>query len=216
LPTPWRRLFADRPNAPLDRARSRRILIVDDQATIRDTLGELLELEGYQVETAQDGLDALRHLRQAKPDAVVVDLMMPVLDGWGLARACRADPALADLAMIVMSARPDAAESVAELNVQACLTKPFEVDELLEALEQTWTVGRSCAICGRPPLLRELRVFVEGAREESWAMCTSCWRAFGTGFHRLRPDGSLEQYLGRPGFCITDAELQTYLRVGLP
>ncbi len=121
--------------AQAQHARSWRILVVDDEATIRETIAELLEIEGYRVETARDGLDALRRLRQAKPDVIVVDLMMPRLDGWGLVRACRADPALADLPVIAMSARPDVAQSVAGLDVQVCLTKPFQVDELLAALE---------------------------------------------------------------------------------
>ncbi len=131
-------------------ARDWRILVVDDEPTIRETIAELLEIEGYRVETAQDGLDALRRLREAKPDVIVVDLMMPKLDGWGLVRACRADPVLVDLPVIAMSARPDVTQSVAGLDVQVCLIKPFEVDELLAALEDIWKVGSRCASCGGP------------------------------------------------------------------
>jgi CheY-like chemotaxis protein len=132
---------ADCASAPTEAARGRHILVVDDEAIIRDTLGELLEIDGYVVETARDGLDALQHLRQHRPGILVLDLMLPVLDGWDVLRTCRADPTLADLPVIVMSARPDVAESVRELGVQACLTKPFEFDELLEAVEEMWKVG---------------------------------------------------------------------------
>jgi CheY-like chemotaxis protein len=145
-------VVADRASTPPDRARGRRILIVDDQATIRRTLGALLELEGYVIETAQDGLDALRCVRRCRPDVVLLDLMMPTLDGWGVLRACRGDPGLADLPVMVMSARSDAAQSVVEFGVQACLTKPFDVDELLDALEEMWSLGDI-----RRPLVTERR-----------------------------------------------------------
>jgi hypothetical protein len=113
-----------------------------------------------------------------------------------------------------MSARPDASQSVAEFGVQACLTKPFEMEELLDTLEETWKRQRLCAICGRPAAERDVRVFVEGARTVDWAVCASCWNVLETGFRRGHPKGSLELYLRRPGFCITDSEVHAYLRVG--
>jgi CheY-like chemotaxis protein len=140
--------------------------------------------------------------------------MMPVLDRWGVLRACRPDPVLGDLPVIVMSTRPDAAESVAGLDVQACLTKPFEVDVSLDALEEIWNIGSRCATCDGPHATQHLLVFVEGARIADWALCTSCWQMLQTGFGRLRPGESMAQYLGQPGFCITDLELHGYLRVG--
>ncbi len=196
-----------------DRGR-RRILVVDDETTIRNTLAELLEIEGYRVDTARDGREALRQLQQVKPDAMLLDLMMPDLDGWDVLRACRANPMLADLRVIVMSARLDAAQSVAGFDVTACLTKPFDVDELLGALEETWKVRAGCSTCGGPNPGNHLRVFVEGARTEDWALCAACWQIVETGFGRLRPDRALAEYLGRPAFSITDAELLACLRFG--
>jgi CheY-like chemotaxis protein len=186
------------PHEPPYPAHRQRILVVDDQASIRHTLGELLELEGYLVETAKDGLDAFQRLRQ------VLDLMMPIQDGWGFLRARRADPSLAEVPVIVMSARPDAAQSVAELDVQVCLTKPFDIEDLLDALDETWKRGRPCAICGASGTERDLRVFVEGVRTVDWALCMSCWQVLQTGFQIRHPKGSLELYLRRPGFCIAD------------
>ena len=192
----------------------RRILVVDDEVTIRNTLAELLEIEGYRVDTARDGWEALRQLRQVKPDAMLLDLMMPELDGWGVLRACRADPMLADLRVIVMSARLDAAQSVAGFDVTACLTKPFDVDELLDALDKTWKVGTRCSTCDGPNPGNHVRVFVEGARTEDWALCTACWQLVQTGFRRLRRDRPLADYLGRAAFSITDSELLACLRFG--
>jgi CheY-like chemotaxis protein len=202
------------PHEPPYPAHRQRILVVDDQASIRHALGELLELEGYLVETAKDGLDALQRLRQWQPDAVLLDLMMPIQDGWGFLRARRADSSLAEMPVIVMSARPDAAQSVAELGVQACLTKPFDIVELLDTLDETWRLQRPCASCGRQPAERDLRVFVDGARTADWALCTSCWDLLATGFRKGHPKGSLEAYLRRPGICIADSEVHAYLRVG--
>jgi DNA-binding response OmpR family regulator len=128
--------MVDRASAPGQPTQARHILVVDDEAIIRDTLGELLEIDGYVVETAHDGLDALQHVRKRRPDVLVLDLMLPVLDGWDVLRSCRADPMLSDLPVIVMSARPDVSQSVAGLGVRACLTKPFDFDELLDALRQ--------------------------------------------------------------------------------
>jgi hypothetical protein len=98
--------------------------------------------------------------------------------------------------------------------VQACLTKPFDIVELLDALEETWERLRLCTTCGRQTAERDLRVFAEGARTVEWALCASCWELLEMGFRRGHPRGSLESYLRRPGFCITDSEVHAYLRVG--
>src|SRR5207248_10941463 len=66
-----------------------RVLVVDDDAGIRSIVAELLEDEGYTVDTADDGAQALQRAREAPPAAILLDLMMPVLDGWGFVGACR-------------------------------------------------------------------------------------------------------------------------------
>lgn len=193
----------------------RHLLVADDEATIRLALAEVLELEGYVVETARDGGEALHQLRQRRSDAAVVDLMMPGMDGWALLRACRADPWLLDLPVIVMSARPDASQSVAEFGVQGCLLKPFDVDELLAVLEQTWASLASCAICAASGAAQAVPVFVRQLRPATWRLCARCWSLLEAGFEHSRPAGSLDAYLQRPGFRITDAEVRGYLRLGL-
>ncbi|MBV9358939.1 MAG: response regulator transcription factor [Chloroflexi bacterium] len=193
----------------------RRVLVVDDDATIRLAIAELLETEGYVVDTARDGVEALQCMGLHRPAVAVVDLMMPVLDGWSLLRTCRADPTLADLPVIVMSARPDAPQSVAEFGAEACLVKPFDVDLLLAALEQAFRTVPQCAVCASSGAAHELPVFVPDERGAVWRLCGQCWNLLELGFVRLRHGASLDAYLERPGFHITDAEVRTYIRLGL-
>jgi CheY-like chemotaxis protein len=71
-----------------------RVLVVDDDASIRSVVSELLQDEGYVVDTAEDGAQALRRARDAPPEAILLDLMMPVLDGLGVRRRVPALPRL--------------------------------------------------------------------------------------------------------------------------
>jgi DNA-binding response OmpR family regulator len=206
--------LADPADVQPDNGEGRRILLVDDETSIRVTLAELLEVEGYVVDTAANGADALQFLRRVRPDAAIVDLMMPVMDGWALLRTCRSDAALADLPVIVMSARLDLPQTVADLAVQKWLVKPFDVDELLAALTDIWTRMASCSVCGTSGSDQRLPVFVEAGQTARWRLCASCWRQLETGFERLRPTGSFVAYLNRPGFRITDAEVRGYIRIG--
>src|SRR5512142_2938239 len=88
---------------------ARRVLIVEDDVDIRETLGELLATAGYETAGAANGLDGLAAARRAPPDLIVLDLMMPVMDGWEFRSAQRRDPALASIPVIVISASAPAA-----------------------------------------------------------------------------------------------------------
>ncbi len=83
----------------------KRLLVVDDDPTVEDMISQLLEGKQYQVESASDGLDALEKIRADKPDAILLDLMMPRLDGLGLIERLKQDPELADLPVIVLTAK---------------------------------------------------------------------------------------------------------------
>jgi two-component system, OmpR family, alkaline phosphatase synthesis response regulator PhoP len=106
------------------------ILVVDDDAAIRGALVELLQLEGHRVYQAGDGAQAVAVARAVHPDAVLLDLMMPVMDGRRCLAALRADPAFARTVFVVLSASepgvPDA----------LFLAKPFTFDQLLSALDR--------------------------------------------------------------------------------
>jgi PAS domain S-box-containing protein len=83
----------------------KKLLVVDDDPMVKDMISQLLEGKPYEVQSATDGLDALEKIREDKPDAILLDLMMPRLDGFGLIERLKQDPELADLPVIVLTAK---------------------------------------------------------------------------------------------------------------
>jgi DNA-binding response OmpR family regulator len=115
----------------------KRVLVVDDDRVIQQLLEVNLELEGYEVvATAADGREALDKIAELKPDLVILDIMMPKMDGLEVCRRLRADPALAKIPVILLSARAqdmDIREGL-DIGAAAYLTKPFDPVELLEVV----------------------------------------------------------------------------------
>jgi two-component system, OmpR family, response regulator MprA len=111
-----------------------RILVVDDDQSVRDSLRRSLEFNGYTVTLAGDGAEALAAIGQGTPDALVIDVMMPRLDGLETTRALRA--AGNDLPILVLTARDSVGDRVEGLDAGAddYLTKPFALEELLARL----------------------------------------------------------------------------------
>lgn len=101
-----------------------RVMVIEDDASIRAVLAELLAYEGYTTETAANGLQALARMRNARPDAIVLDLMMPVMNGFQLVQAMRHESDLASVPMLVVTAALDAARQCERLNLQHWLMKP--------------------------------------------------------------------------------------------
>jgi two-component system chemotaxis response regulator CheY len=110
------------------------ILVVDDDASIRQTVREILDLEGYPVETASDGREALRQVERHEPSLVLLDMRMPGLDGWGFAREIRQRGI--ELPILVMTAAENARSWADEIGADGYVAKPFELDELLAAVER--------------------------------------------------------------------------------
>ena len=113
-----------------DRARERRILVVDDDPDILQTLGLCLTSEGYEVLMATNGQEALELLRKEAPAIILLDLMMPVMDGWQFVsemdqRGWRKAP------LLILSADRGVQGHAAKLRADAFLAKPFDLDELL-------------------------------------------------------------------------------------
>jgi len=122
------------PAVPENVARS--IMVVDDSLTMRKVLSRLLTREGYQVVTAKDGMEALQLLQEEIPDAVVLDIEMPRMDGFELARNIRDDQRTAHLPLVVVSSRTaEKHRNIAnEIGIDAYLGKPVQDEELLANL----------------------------------------------------------------------------------
>jgi DNA-binding response OmpR family regulator len=112
-----------------------RVLVVDDDELIRDTLATALTDEGYAVRVAGDGRAALNTLGEWRPDLIVLDLMMPVMDGRAFRAAQRSAALTADIPVIVLSAAHNVHARAAELEAAAVFPKPFDLAALLEAVE---------------------------------------------------------------------------------
>jgi two-component system alkaline phosphatase synthesis response regulator PhoP/two-component system response regulator ResD len=109
---------------------SQSILVVDDEANIIDLCKMYLEREGYRVITASDGQQALDQVSEAQPDLVVLDLMLPVVDGFEVCRRIRAE---GDLPVLMLTARDDDVDKIVglELGADDYVTKPFNPRELV-------------------------------------------------------------------------------------
>jgi CheY-like chemotaxis protein len=105
------------------------VLVVDDDLTILYTIAEALELEGYNVEIANNGAEALAGLQSFRPRVVLLDLRMPVLDGWAFMEQVRQTEITFKL--ILMTATPDVENWAEEVGAAAYLRKPFELEELI-------------------------------------------------------------------------------------
>ncbi|MFL5396479.1 MAG: ATP-binding protein [Myxococcales bacterium] len=111
-----------------------RILVVDDDRAMLDATSSVLRDWGYAVDEAGDGETALRLLRAAKPDLMLVDLMMPVMDGWALVVRMRQDGLAEAVPLVVFSADTETTAHAKDLNAAAALRKPFSLDELQSVL----------------------------------------------------------------------------------
>ena len=118
-----------------------RVLVVDDEAVIRQLIVINLELEGFEVHQAVDGLEALDKARMVDPDVVTLDVMMPGLDGWATARRLRSDPVTARARIVLISARtrPADVERGQDSGADAYVTKPFDPDHLVQAVRRLAT-----------------------------------------------------------------------------
>lgn len=116
-----------------------RVLVVDDSPTIRKVVSYILDEEGYETVTAEDGEDALARLRQAPVDLVLTDFVMPKMNGYQLCRELRADAALRDIPVVLMSAKGDKLHGhfVQQTGAVDAITKPFDPLALVAVIENT-------------------------------------------------------------------------------
>lgn len=112
-------------------AKGGRVLVVDDEPMVRDTLGQVLADEGYVVDVAVDGEDALERVLAARPDAILLDLMMPGMNGRQFLQALRNDPANQQVPVLIMTAVHGLEVNLASIGASEVVEKPFDVDDLL-------------------------------------------------------------------------------------
>jgi DNA-binding response OmpR family regulator len=116
----------------------KKILIADDNQNIRDALTYLLEDEGYELLLAKDGAEALRKVRDLRPDILFLDIMMPEINGYDVCRTIKADPLLKDTYIIMLTAKGQVAEQERgkEVGADEYIVKPFSPMEILAKVKQ--------------------------------------------------------------------------------
>jgi len=107
------------------------ILVVEDDPDVRDALTTILETEGYHVVKACDGQEALGQLRASTPSLILLDLYMPVMNGWAFRAEQLRDPKLASIPVVVVSADSMVAKRAADLGAAGYVGKPIDFDRLL-------------------------------------------------------------------------------------
>ncbi|MCL5109181.1 MAG: response regulator [Chloroflexi bacterium] len=113
-----------------------KVLVVDDDPFIRSLLAAWLQEAGYGVVMAADGQQALERVREDRPDIILLDLTMPRLDGYAVVRWLRQRPETRGLPILVVSADVRAHQKLAGLRVEGILSKPFDLDEVLDRVQE--------------------------------------------------------------------------------
>jgi two-component system, chemotaxis family, chemotaxis protein CheY len=111
-----------------------RILVIDDDLPILELVREILEDIGYEVQATVDSTEALRWLDATPPDLIVLDMRMPVLDGWGFKQAL--DERGVDVPIVVMTAARNARRWAREVGAAGYLAKPFDIDDMVRIVER--------------------------------------------------------------------------------
>ncbi len=141
---------ARRPQAPAEVAQGlvpfagaahRRVLVVDDDPTVRAAAALTLEAEGYEVRCAAHGREALERLRQERPDLIVLDMMMPVMDGWELLDKLKREPRWAGIPVVIVSAAESGRARAAALQAADYLQKPVATQDLAARVKRFANAG---------------------------------------------------------------------------
>lgn len=113
-----------------------RVLVIEDDPAIAEMLQMMLEVEGFDVVHAPDGARGLEEAQRRRPDVILLDVMMPEVDGWGVAETLRDDPALASVPIVFCTSKADKHSTWRgwQLGAASYVTKPFDNEELLGEL----------------------------------------------------------------------------------
>ena len=120
-----------------------KILLVEDNEMNRDMLSRRLVKRGFEIETAVDGAEGVKKARTVAPDLILMDMSLPVIDGWEATRRLKADPTTRDIPVIALTAHAMASdrEKALEAGCDAYETKPVELPSLLAAIEKLLANG---------------------------------------------------------------------------
>ncbi|SEM86323.1 MULTISPECIES: response regulator [Stigmatella] len=111
--------------------------MVDDDPDILEALSEILEAEGFEIRRARNGKEALDRLEPDPPQLILLDLMMPVMDGWEFAQRMRQrPPAISSIPLIVLSADRNVGSKAVDIGAVGHLAKPFELNDLLDMVRR--------------------------------------------------------------------------------
>jgi two-component system, sensor histidine kinase and response regulator len=119
------------------------LLVIEDEAPLRANLVRILSAEGYRVIAAADGEEGIRRVREDRPDLVICDILMPLVDGFGVLAALRSQPETAALPFIFLTASADKENLARGLRsgANAYVTKPFKIADLLAAVRRRLPAG---------------------------------------------------------------------------
>ncbi len=110
------------------------VLVVDDEPYLCDLMSDVLEAEGHEVRKASNGLEALEQIRKRKPQLVLLDMMMPVMDGWEFSSKLRSNPEWADIPVVIITADYNVPRKQHATGAKAVITKPFDIDHLADVV----------------------------------------------------------------------------------
>jgi CheY-like chemotaxis protein len=113
-----------------------RILVVDDEEGFRDGMADLLNMEGYEVSVARNAVEAIGVLPDFRPEVILLDLRMPLLDGEAFLRGIRGLPATREVPVVLISAKEELREIATRYGAAGYLSKPFEASQLLSMIER--------------------------------------------------------------------------------
>ncbi len=123
----------------------KKVLIIDDEKLILKATQLVLNSYGYEVATSVDGEDGLKKARSYSPDVVLLDIMMPGMDGWQTLRRMKSDPQTADIPVIIFTAKEyfRGRELSRQAGAAEYISKPFEAEDLIETIDQILNKNRT-------------------------------------------------------------------------
>jgi CheY-like chemotaxis protein len=119
---------------------NKRILVVDDSSSFRTLMVHVLDFMGYQVATAENGEEALPKIEAFEPNLVLMDVEMPVLNGYEACRLIRQSPAISAMPVLLVSANGDAGDGARAAGADDFLAKPFSLDDLVVKIKSLTTL----------------------------------------------------------------------------